>query len=535
MASGKSGYVTASGKSTLGGNFEFRLGWSEEYDIATNESVVTLISCDARYAYGGYFYPSGTISVDGAEVIAMDGEGASHRFETVYGGETWAPIKSWATHGAIPPWTTGQITHNVDGSKSVNIGINLSFWRSSDDKVSINTTIAIELTTIPRASSITSAGAVTLGNKCSVKWTPKAASFRYKLKFSIGTWSYTTDAIHPNKTTEHTYSGYAIPLDAAKQIPNAKTGTMTVELFTYSDSDASVQVGSADSETFTITVPDNSDTKPAVTMLLAPVSSLAAQFDGLYIQGKTKVKAELTASGSYGASIGSCSMKVENVSYDSEDGYISEYLASSGEITVSGYAKDSRGISGSTSQTITVIAYSKPKIVAVSGENEVVAARCDADGNLSNSGTYLKIKAKRSYSPVTSNGGRNNLCYIRFRYKLESAETYGEWEEILAGDEENDEIETGALLGGMLAAKHTYLVQIQAIDDIGESSITTVSVMTEEAYMHRTKNAMGLGKYVEGENLLDVAWNTHLRGEVKIGAEGLTLKEYILAVISEGG
>ena len=36
-------------------------------------------------------------------------------------------------------------------------------------------------------------------------------------------------------------------------------------------------------------------------------------------------------------------------------------------------------------------------------------------------------------------------------------------------------------------------------------------------------------------NGLDVAVDTHLRGEVRIGASGMTLKEYIMAVISEGG
>lgn len=36
-------------------------------------------------------------------------------------------------------------------------------------------------------------------------------------------------------------------------------------------------------------------------------------------------------------------------------------------------------------------------------------------------------------------------------------------------------------------------------------------------------------------NGLDVAVDTHLRGEVKIGESGMTLREYIMAVISEGG
>jgi hypothetical protein len=43
---------------------------------------------------------------------------------------------------------------------------------------------------------------------------------------------------------------------------------------------------------------------------------------------------------------------------------------------------------------------------------------------------------------------------------------------------------------------------------------------------------MGLGKYVEGENLLDVAWDAKFRGDVMIG--DMTLREYILQIMSEG-
>ena len=535
MAVGKSGYVTASGKTTGGGLFELRLGWSETYELLTNKSVVTLTSCEARHEYGGVYYPSGSLTVDGTTVITMDGTGASHRFDTVYGGKEWAAIRSWKTQGKIPPWVSGEIVHNNDGTKTATIGIKLSFWRSEQDTCNIDTTVSIELTTIPRASEITSAADVTLGNKCSVKWTPKAAAFRYKLKFSLGDWSYTSSTIWPNKTTEYTHSAYTIPLEVAKQIPNARIGSMKVELYTYSDSGATVLVGNADSETFAVTVPDNDSTRPAVSMTLTPVSSLAAKFAGLHIQGKTKVQAALTAEGKLDATIKSYSMKVAGTTYDSDDSYTSGYLTSSGKETVYGYANDSRGITGSVSQEIAVISYQGPKILAAAGEDGVVAARCDETGELNDAGTYLKIKAKRSYSPVVADGVQKNFCKIQYRYKLENAASYSSWTTILAGDAAGDEIVTGALLGGVLSNESSYVVQVQAIDDIGESATTTVHVMTETVYWHRTRNGLGLGKYVEGENLLDVAWDTHLRGEVRIGTSGMTLKEYILAVISEGG
>lgn len=421
------------------------------------------------------------------------------------------------------------VTHNSDGSKKVTIywkwGVNSS-WGGFENP---SGSFALTLTTIPRASEIASAADVTLGNKCSIKWTPKAASFRYKLKFSLGDWSYTTGAIHPNKTSAYTYTGYTIPPSVAEQIPDDPTGEMTVTLYTYSNSGATTQVGEADTETFTATVPNNSSTQPAVSMSLTPVGSLPTAFAGLYIQGKTKVKATLSATGKFDADIKSYSMKVDGTTYDKGDSYTSGHLSKYGSMTVYGYATDSREHTGSTSKKITVIAYDKPKIL------NVEAVRCDADGNKSDSGTYLKISAERSYHPVVSGGVQKNFCQIRFRYKLESASAYSAWETILAGDSlDSDEIVTEALLGGTLSPLSTYLVQVQAIDDIGGHSYTTIPIPTDSVFMHRTKNAMGLGKYVEGENLLDVAWDAHFRGEVLIGDTGMTLREYILSIISEG-
>ena len=415
------------------------------------------------------------------------------------------------------------VTHDSDGSKKVNIywkwGVNSS-WGGFENP---SGSFAVTLTTIPRASEITSAADVTLGNACSIKWTPKAASFRYKLKFSLGGWSYTTGAIHPNKTSAYTYTGYPIPLDVAEKIPGDPSGTMTVMLYTYSDTAATKPVGTADSDTFKVTVPNNSATQPAVSMSLAPVGSLPDAFAGLYIQGKTKVKATLSATGKYGATIEEYSMEVDGATYGSDDSYTSVELSNYGSVKVYGYAEDSRGYTGKTSKEITVIAYSKPKIIAASGESDVVAVRCDGDGNSSDSGTYLKIKAKRSYSPVKSGGVQKNFCKIRYRYKLESAASYSPWETILAGNAlGSDEIVTGALLGGVLATNSSYLVQVQAIDDIGGSGYTTIPIPTDKVYMHRDKRkrALAFGKYIEDSNCFDIAEDITLKVRGPVVAMG---------------
>lgn len=385
--------------------------------------------------------------------------------------------------------------------------------------------IDVTLPMIAGASTITSATNATIGDRTIVAWNPMSASFYYRLKLSIGDWVWTSPIIHPNKSSSYTHS-CDIPMDAAAQIPNDTTGTMTATLYTYSDAGATKQIGSPDSEKFTVTVPDNENTRPEVTMELAPVGTLPTAFAGLYIQGKTRVQATLSAEGKYGASVDSYNMKVGGVSYGADKEYTSGYLADSVTLTVYGYAKDSREFTGIASQNITVIGYSNPKIV-------VEAKRCDSAGQLDDAGTYLKIKAKRIYTPVIAGGEQKNFCQIRFRFKAASASQYSEWNTILARDSlESDEVITNALLGGALAVDHSYMVHVQAIDDIGSVADTIITVPTISIWSHRTKNGLGLGKYCEGENLLDVAWDAHFHGDVKVG--DMTLREYILSVI-EGG
>ena len=222
-----------------------------------------------------------------------------------------------------------------------------------------------------------------------------------------------------------------------------------------------------------------------------------------------------------------------------DDSLLSDYLTKTGTVEVIGKVTDSRGYYKANSNRITVIPYSNPMIQAVSGEDEVIATRCDKDGNLSDSGTYLRIKAKRVYSPVISDGTQNNFCGIRYRYKAENG-SYSSWETILAPESlDSDEIVTDALDCVLLPTK-SYVVQVGVIDGIGNAAYTTIDIPTERVYLHKagSLHSIGVGMYVNEENMVDVAEDitTRFRGEVLIGGEDpMTLKDYILSVINEGG
>lgn len=400
--------------------------------------------------------------------------------------------------GRVPSGTSGTrwlvenqditVKHDDDGSKKVTIywkwGVN-SPWGGFNNPSGAFT---VDLTTIPRASTIYSAWEMRLGSSCGVKWTPHSASFRYKLEFKLGDWKGTTGVIHPNTTSAYTYTGYTVPLDVAEQIPSSDKGTMTVTLFTYSDGAGTKQIGSADSETFTVTVPD---VPPEVSMALSPVGSLPSAFSGMYIQGKTRVKASITATGQYGAKIKSCYVKVDGESYGQSADYTSGYLSKYGNLTVTGYATDSRNDTGSATDTIYVHPYAKPILA------DVTVGRCNSSGELKDNGTHLLIKAKRSYSSV---GGKNK-CAIQYRYKAVSAPNYTAWTMILAKDSlSSDEVITTPLLDGTLSVKSTYEVQVRVIDDIGEYSSTTVKIPTDKVFCHRGWNSIAYGGYIEEDN-----------------------------------
>lgn len=423
-------------------------------------------------------------------------------------------LRDWVLLATV---SVSDIAHNDDGTKDITVSgsvIGPNGTNFTGHKTSGGGTFTLD--TVPRASDISSAGAVTLGNSCNVKWTPASASFRYKLKFTVGSWSQTTDAIHPNVKSLFTYDGYVLPLDAANQIPG-KTGTMTVTLYTYSDAAATKQVGSADSETFTVTVPETDETRPTVkTMSVSPISNLSAPFNGLYIQGHSKVKAALEFETEYNASVVASNITVEGITYQSP--YESGILNKPGIVSVKATVKDSRGYYGTNYREVDVIPYSKPYVKAMTGQSNVIAGRCDASGTMTDSGTYLKIKAKTVFSKVISGGVQYNFGKLKYRYRKEGG-SFSAWQTILDYKTDgSDDVITPPMLNGALDIKANYQVQIIATDELYESEPVTLSVPSDDVYMDRPAGgkSMGLGGYSTGDGLLDVYWKIKARGGLSL-------------------
>lgn len=406
------------------------------------------------------------------------------------------------------------VPHKSDGTGTLKVRTKMDTGISAGV---VEKSKTLTLTTIPKLTLIDNASNIFLNELFGVQWIPHSVSYRYKLRFALGEWIYTTGLIHPNTKSLYTYTSQ-IPLSVASQITGSPPkGTMTVTLYTYLNTTDTTPISSY-SNTFTVTVPDNAYTKPSVKMSLSPISSLPEQFNGLYIQNKTGVMAEFETEAKFGATISSCSMSVDGKTYESS--YQSYLLYKYGTIPVTGKVTDSRGYSASQTQDIIVIPYSKPSIIPYNGESSIVCKRCDKEGNLTPSGTCLRIKVGMNYSKVVVDDVQKNFCLLRLQYKPEGSGTWSDWIDIISKESSLYAVDT-VLKDINLSGTTTYLVQIEAIDDIGESSTMLITIPTEDCTFHLKQGgkAIGVGKYAEKDYIVDIndKWELNVRGNLRAG------------------
>lgn len=317
---------------------------------------------------------------------------------------------------------TTTIAHNSDGKKEFSFSFSQDFGiyfggskigtKSGSGKGTLDT--------IPRASSISSASDVVLGSSCKVKWTPKATSFKYRIKFVCGGWSATTGDIKPNTTGAYEYKGYILPLDKiAPQIPNSRTGTITATLYTY---DSSTNIGSSKA-TFKATVPDNSSTKPSVnTVAITEIKNHSLPGD-LRLANRSSLVFKIGKILKYSAKTKNYTLTVKNTEGHIEDTYTFNSDDFTLNVKSSGVKKfylkltDSRGFT-STEREIEgeyfFYEYAPPKINScIVKRNKNNKENCDIIANWTSSSIKVndveqntistKIFYKKKNSPVWSN------------------------------------------------------------------------------------------------------------------------------------
>lgn len=355
-----------------------KLTWSQSSQSI--ESNTTAIS------YTLSIYRSSAISSSAAKSYSIKINGVTVASgTTTIGGSGTKTIKTGTT----------TIAHNADGTKAFAYSFSqqIDITWSGSYIGTVTGSGSNTLNTIPRATTpVISPSNVTLGQTLTITLNRASTAFTHTLSYSFGSASGT---IASSVATSYAWT---IPLSLASQIPNATSGTGTITCKTYN---GATLIGTK-SIAFTATVPASViPTISAVNISEAVTTPAIATKFNAYVQNKSKLAVTTAAAGVYGSTIQSYKVTIK----DSSDNLLATYFGANittSEIPVSGTVKvgvaitDSRGRSASVIQSITVLAYTPPKITTFT------AARANSDGTENYEGQYVKFTLKLDISPVNN-------------------------------------------------------------------------------------------------------------------------------------
>lgn len=217
--------------------------------------------------------------------------------------------------------------------------------------------------------------------------------------------------------------------DLLEAMASIKSFSATLKLVTKS---GTTQIGSTTSCTCTIqtTEANSAPTMTAFTYKDSRSNTTAVTGnDQLFIQGYSYLYITPgTATAKNGASIVKYAATCNGVSGSNTTGGAINLstVSKAGTLDVVVTATDSRGYTVSSKQQITVIAYAKPKVSAITlrRTNDIEAE--------------MQLVFNGSISPITVSGTqKNSLKYVQYRYKLTSESSYGSYTSILSSVTQN--------------------------------------------------------------------------------------------------
>ena len=375
---------------------------------------------------------------------------------TGYGSDWNSDYGSASKSGDVScPARTYAVTYDANGgsgapssqSKEYNVTLTLSLteptktghdfkgWTGSDGNTyqkggSYTGNAALTLTAIWQAqtTAMEDVDDTIIGNAPSIAFTPPSASLTYKIKFSLGSWSYTTDTISPGSTARYVYSSYSLPMAVCDEITDKTEDLMQVDLETYS---GGTKTGT-DTKYFMASVP------ASVVPVINSTGAALNENNGLYkfLTNYSKVKGTITCTKAYSSPIVEASMTIgEDVKTTvptasqsdptkDEAVLVSDLLTSSGSKTVTFKVTDARGRSKTSTVTITVYEYAPPSAaitLAFDGTDTITgtvsASFSSVEGNNSatvavNGGTPRSVSGSPVYFTSTSENhrSRNYTC-----------------------------------------------------------------------------------------------------------------------------
>ena len=459
--------------SILSGNYKLRVDWSATQNVANNTSKIT---CTMYLVQASSWGLNISTRSDNSTTI----NGTKHTWDSPAISNGGGKTTKLATV------TSGNITHNADGTKSVTISstFNLEATISGTYRGTITASATITLNTIPRATTPSlSASSADMGVAVTVSMPRASSAFTHDLSYKVGDGSYVSIA-----TGRGTSYSWTVP-DVASQIPKATSVKLTVRCITKN---GGTTIGTKYAY-LTAKVPSNVVPTVSAVTLAEATAGLAAQF-GAYVQNKSTLKATITAAGAKGSTITTYSTTLLGKTYTGAS-WTSGLLTTSGTVTLSTKVKDSRGRwSAAKTTTVTVLAYSAPQVQALK------ASRVNSAGAADEQGAYIRVDYRYSVSPL----GDKNIARASVDYKRSSETT---WTTLLT----NTALSANAVARPAtptFSTDYQYDIRLTLYDWFGVVRTYTTTLPSGAVILDLLANGKGIafGKTADQEGV-DIGWN----------------------------
>lgn len=300
----------------------------------------------------------------------------------------------------------------------------------------------------------------------SINVTVYQASYTHSLAIKNGSTTYLTisglswSTGTSTKTITLTAAQRTTLLTAMKSIKSF-TGT-----FALTTTSGSTQIGTVSSKTATVQTTSANSSPTISGFTYADTNTTTTGVTGnnqYFIQSHSTLQVTPgTATAKNNATISNYTATCNGVSVSNTTGSALTVgkISKSGSVTVTLTVTDSRGYTASYSKTVTVIAYSSPKVSSLTlrRTNDI-----EAEMQLIFNGSISAI----SVGGVT----KNALQYVRYQYKLTSATSYGSYYSILSSVTKNGtSFSYSNLQLTSLSANSSYDFHLQIQDKLGSLS-----------------------------------------------------------------
>ena len=461
-----------------------------DQDVASNTSTVReitqLISSNGSAAYSDQMLITNTIN--GAYTVWWQGYAS-------YGAGTHTITDSYRV-----------ISHDANGNANATVVTGI---QDTTGSFALSVTVTtLTLPNIPRGTtpSISGGGGFTTGAASTISLPRADSSYTHDVSYTFGAQSGTIASGAGVSTS------WTPPHSLLTEIPNSASGTVDITVVTKQGATVigSKKVG------FALTA--GASVVPVVSAVAwTDQNPTVASVVGAFVQGLSLIKGAVTAAGAHGSTIVSKALTIAGAAVTEAQVW---QPATSGVVTASGAATDSRGRSGSKAQNFTVLAYAPPTFA------EPLVRRATSALGTVGDGEWLRLDLTAAVQSLKPAGVEKNALKLKVETKPSSG---GAW------TTRNNQTHTGlsynntAVMvsgGNVFPLAQSFDVRITITDNLGQSATFIRSVGTGGASFDIAAAGTGHGKIWERGGI-DVAGKGYftddvLVNDVRLSKEGHT-------------